>query len=158
MSRPARNWEDGVESEQVWRMLRAKRWVQTVIVVGVWSGCAGYLMLQGEFELTMAGLVAIAIGLAWAWIQFWLPKAVITSTHLRVVNRVRRVSIDLNDIRGTVEGTPSVTFALDDGRRIPVVAMPGMHVGRKLNPALGRHSGAFVQAVFAAKERRRLPA
>ena len=59
-----------------------------MIVVGVWTGLGIYLMTYGGLEMTASGLAFILIGFVWAWFVLWLPKAVVTSTELRVVNRL----------------------------------------------------------------------
>lgn len=140
------------QGDQVWRMQRSRLWLNTLIVVGGWTGCGAYLMLQGAFELVVAGTVAVAIGLIWAWFQFWLPKAVLTPTELRVVNHFRTHRIALEDIYGTFERAPVVTFRLNNGRRITVSAIRGRYIGQKWNPTLAKHRDAFLRAVFEAKD------
>lgn len=134
-------------------MQRSRLWLNTLIVVGGWTGCGVYLMLQGAFELVLAGMVGVAIGLIWAWFQFWLPKAVLTSTELRVVNYFRTHRIALEDIYGTFERAPLVTSRLNNGRRITVSAIRGWYIGQKWFPALAKHRDAFIRAVFEAKDR-----
>ncbi|MBC7592418.1 MAG: hypothetical protein H7288_00475 [Kineosporiaceae bacterium] len=133
-------------------MLKWRLWMLTLIVVGGWTGLGVYLMLQGAFELFVSGVVFVIVGLTWAWFQLWLPKAVLTSSELQVMNRLRTHRIALEDINGTVERAPLVTFKLNDGRRIPVSAINGWYIGQKWNPALANHAARFVEAVFAAKE------
>ena len=109
-------------------------------------------MLQGAFELVALGLMAVAIGLIWAWFQFWLPKAILTSSELRIVNRFRTHRIALEDIYGTFEKTALVTFRLNNGKRITVSAIRGWYIGQKWNPTLAKHRDAFLKAVFGAKD------
>ena len=138
--------------DEVWRMERSRLWLNTLIVVGGWTGCGVYLMFQGAFELVVLGVVAVTVGLIWAWFQFWLPKAVLTSSELRVVNRFRTHQIALEDIYGTFERAPLATFRLNNGRRIPVSAINGWYIGQKWNPALAKHRERFLRAVFEAKD------
>ena len=138
--------------DQIWRMERSRLWLNTLIVVGMWAGGGVWSMLQGAFELVVLGVVAISIGLIWAWFQFWLPRAVLTSSELRVVNRFRTHRIALEDIDGTFARAALVTFRLSGGRRITVSAIRGQYMGQKWNPTLAKHRDAFLRAVFAAKD------
>lgn len=146
-----RKGELPASGNQVWRMLKWRLWLLTLIVVGIWAGGGVYLMFQGVPELVALGAVFVIVGLIWAWFQLWLPKAVLTSSELRVVNRFRTHRIALEDIHGTVERAPLVTFTLNNGRRIPVSAINGWYIGQKWNPAMADHAARFVEAVFAAK-------
>lgn len=149
---PRGKGELAASGDQVWRMQRSRLWLNTLIVVGGWTGCGVYLMLQGAFELVVTGLVAVAIGLIWAWFQFWLPKAVLTSSDLRVVNHFRTHRIALEDIYGTFERAPVVTFRLNNGGRITVSAIRGWYIGQMWNPTLAKHRERFLRAVFEAKD------
>ena len=149
--------EPGASGNQVWRMVTFRLWLLTSIMVGMWTGGGVSLMLQGDSELVVGGAVFVIVGLIWAWFQFWLPKAVLTSSELRVVNRFRTHRIALEDIHGTVERAHLVTFTLSNGRRIPVSAINGWYIGQKWNPAMANHAAMFVEAVFAAKDLKERP-
>lgn len=133
-------------------MHKSRLWAFTIIGVGVWAGGGIWLMLHGVFELAVAGIVAVAIGVIWVWILAWLPKAALTSSDLWVMNRLRTHRIDLEEIRGLVKRAPFVTFILDDGRRIAVSAINGWYVGEKWYPVTARHRERFVGAVLEAKD------
>ncbi len=148
---------DASESH-TWRMLDSRLWLHSLIIVGGGCGFGGALMLKGASEgssdLAIAGVVYVAVSFIWAWIQCWLPMAIVTSTDLRVVNRLRRHLIPLEDIQGTLERAPYVTFVLTNGRRVQVSAIQGWHMGQKWTPKLANHAADFVEAVLAAKERK----
>ncbi len=137
---------------QIWRMHKSRLWIFTLATVGGWSGCGVWLMLQGELALGVLGLVAIAIGFIWAWIQVWLPKAVLTSSDLWVMNRIRTHRIELDEVAGAVDRAMYVTFVLNDDTRIEVTSIVGWHKAQTWNRTLATHAVAFADAVFAAKE------